>query len=119
MNSCRNRELIRELLESRQMFAASSYYSEIESVIQKKFPDSKLLFLIDYFPEQDSQIFCLLIDGEKIVWVETGLQPYQAKSAIIKYSSLDGYREESGKLKKRKLSVALSLAAKEGGSPTS
>lgn len=96
------------LISSRKALFQENSKSRLLSLIKKHFTDMKTAYVIGHTPEQDVDIYQILIDMDTIVRIELSLYDLNADPSVTKISTKE-YRQRLSKVRQIELAVALDL----------
>ncbi|MFT0212817.1 hypothetical protein VQ643_09390 [Pseudomonas sp. F1_0610] len=108
--SKKEKQFIEELLESKKNIYESVKGQKILSVITKKYGAPKAVYPISWFPSQGCEHYCLLIDGEYLVYLEVDNETQKVDDIEREKVTIN----QPGKSEKRNyIAVAIGLSKDE------
>lgn len=103
-----------ELLLSREKLLNEKSNSELLLVLRENFPDmTDKIFIIGWIPEQNEDIFTVLVDGNKVAEIEMSRTPPSVNLIDFKVTTVQNYLKENSTISKntrRKLDAAIQLS---------
>jgi len=108
-------EIKRELLGSKEALFSGEENSALLRIMQEKFPEVNVAFILDWVPEQAEDIYWVLIDVGRVAIIEVLRSAKTMPGGpLVEMRSIESYNDKKlSKRARRKLKVALDLICLE------
>lgn len=105
-------EIREQLIRSNQSFFKSEEDKRLIEVVKYEYPEMKTAYIIYWIPEQDEDIYYILINDRLISIIDLNRNNYEVKP-VVKTLTVKQYLQGLSKQKQITLAVALDLAQQD------